>query len=53
MGSRGQRFPVDWKMGSRLWPVLTGEGVGDRKSIFVKQREEFIIVIFGKIKEAN
>lgn len=28
-----------------------GEGRG--KSIFVKQREDFIVVIFGKIKEAN
>lgn len=46
VGSRGQRFP-QVPCGSRLRPVLTGEGVGDGKSIFVKQREEFIIVIFG------
>lgn len=48
------------KTDSRLWPVLIEEGVKwvggvgkERvKSIFVKQREDFI-VIFGKIKEAN
>lgn len=43
---------VDWKMDSRLWPVLIADMGGRGESIFVKQREDFI-VIFCKIKEAN
>lgn len=32
---------------------MGGVGREGGKSIFVKQREDFIVVIFGKIKEAN
>lgn len=46
------RKTVGWKMESRLWPVLImRQGAGD--VFFCETEGNFIVVIFGKIKEAN